>query len=174
MLNEDSIEFKVQNMPRKKLIVQLLLFLEFPLIFPLFKKIILRDLDHCENIKFFPGFKYLYGNIHATDVYFHDAFIADYAPVYIGENTRFSFDNMLITSSHKLGDFDRIVAKPIFIGKNVWITSRCIILGGVTIGDNSVIGAGCVVDKDVPSNSLAIGNPMKIRPLNNRIFCSEK
>jgi len=44
----------------------------------------------------------------------------------------------------------------------LWITSRCIILPGVTIGDNSVIGAGSVVAKDIPANCFAAGNPAKI------------
>ncbi|MDO8610502.1 MAG: DapH/DapD/GlmU-related protein [bacterium] len=48
------------------------------------------------------------------------------------------------------------------IGKNVWITTRCTILPGVTIGDNSIIAAGSVVTKDIPPNCLAGGNPAKI------------
>ena len=48
------------------------------------------------------------------------------------------------------------------IGENVWIGSDCTILGGVTIGDNCVIGAGSVVDKDIPPCSLAVGVPAKV------------
>jgi maltose O-acetyltransferase len=68
---------------------------------------------------------------------------------------------MVITSEHDRTNFDRVIAKPVYIGKNVWITSRCTILGGVTIGDNSVIGAGSVVTKDIPANCFAAGNPAK-------------
>ncbi len=52
--------------------------------------------------------------------------------------------------------------KPVFIGKNVWICSNVTILPGVHIGDNSVIGAGSVVTKDIPANVIAFGNPIKI------------
>ena len=53
-------------------------------------------------------------------------------------------------------------AKPIVIGDNVWVGGNVVILGGVTIGDNVVIGAGSVVTKDIPPNSLAVGNPCKV------------
>ena len=52
--------------------------------------------------------------------------------------------------------------KPVKIGKNVWIGANCTILPGVTIGDNSVIGAGSVVAKSIPANSIAVGNPAKV------------
>lgn len=52
--------------------------------------------------------------------------------------------------------------KPIKIGNHVWIASGATILKGVTIGDNSVIGAGAVVTHDVESNSLVVGNPAKV------------
>ena len=50
----------------------------------------------------------------------------------------------------------------IFIGNNVWIGANCCILPNVHIGDNCVIGAGSVVTKDIPSNSVAAGNPAKV------------
>ena len=53
-------------------------------------------------------------------------------------------------------------AHPVNIGNNVWICTGAIILPGVTIGDNSVIGAGSVVTKDIEPNSLAVGNPCKV------------
>jgi acetyltransferase-like isoleucine patch superfamily enzyme len=51
--------------------------------------------------------------------------------------------------------------KPIHIGNNVWVCARSIVLKGVTIGDNSIIGAGSIVTKDVEPNSLYAGNPAK-------------
>lgn len=51
---------------------------------------------------------------------------------------------------------------PIHIGKNCWLGAGVIVLPGVTIGDNSVIGAGSVVTKDIPANVVAVGNPCKV------------
>ena len=51
---------------------------------------------------------------------------------------------------------------PVTIGNNVWIGGSVTILPGVTIGDNVTIGAGSVVTKDIPSNSIAVGNPCKV------------
>lgn len=53
-------------------------------------------------------------------------------------------------------------AKPIKVGNNVWIGGNVNVLPGVTIGDNVVIGAGSVVNKEIPSNSVAVGNPCKV------------
>lgn len=53
-------------------------------------------------------------------------------------------------------------ARPIAIGNNVWIGAEVNVLPGVTIGDNCVIGAGSLVNKDIPANTLAVGNPCKI------------
>ncbi|TJF76332.1 acyltransferase [Escherichia coli] len=77
-------------------------------------------------------------------------------------------NNVLIGESSKLYDHDhdfrsgpeeknnKFVHQPIKVGNNVWIGSNVVILKGVTIGDNSVIGAGCIVTRDVPANSVLI------------------
>jgi acetyltransferase-like isoleucine patch superfamily enzyme len=57
-------------------------------------------------------------------------------------------------------------ARPISIGRGVFVGSRAIILKGVTVADRAVIGAGAVVTKDVPARHLAVGNPARITPLN--------
>ena len=60
-------------------------------------------------------------------------------------------------------NFCKTQTAPVIIGKNVWIGENCTILPGVTIGDNAVIGAGSVVTKDIPNDSIAIGNPARIK-----------
>ena len=114
-----------------------------------------------ENIQ--PGFSAIIGtNIYAKNVNLNDTKILDYAKVIIGEGTSFSGENIILTSTHDINDFKTVIAKPVAIGKNVWITYRVIILGGVTIGDNSIIGAGSVVTKNIPPNVIASGNPCKV------------
>ena len=62
--------------------------------------------------------------------------------------------------------FFRVYALPVKIEDNVWIGGGAIILPGVTIGKNSVIGAGSVVTKDIPSNCVAVGNPCRVTKKN--------
>ena len=58
---------------------------------------------------------------------------------------------------------------PVVIGDNVWLGANTIVLPGVTIGENSVIGAGSVVTKDIPANVVAFGSPCKVyREINER------
>jgi acetyltransferase-like isoleucine patch superfamily enzyme len=71
----------------------------------------------------------------------------------------------IITSGHALEPSRRrafIEAKPIVIERNVWIAAGATILGGVRVGENSVVGAGSVVTKDVPANRFVAGSPAKI------------
>lgn len=68
----------------------------------------------------------------------------------------------IITTSHPLEPSQRravTIGKPIVIKKNVWIAAGATIIGGVTIGENSVVAAGSVVTRDVPPNTLVGGNP---------------
>ena len=58
--------------------------------------------------------------------------------------------------------YDYEYAKPIAIGNNCWIAGSVTICGGVTIGDGCVIGAGSVVTRDIPPDSLAVGNPCRV------------
>lgn len=91
-----------------------------------------------------------------------DTLILSYAPVYIGDKCSFSYRNVLVTSTHDVEDFSRVIVKPIVIGDNVWITTNVTILSGVTIGNNTIIGAGSVVTSDIPSGVFAAGNPCKV------------
>lgn len=126
------------------------------------KKLLLNQLPRCLEVDFSPGFRCLYGNITAHHVSFNDAFLQDYAEIVIGEGTGFSYDNFVLTASHDLeNDFRTIIAAPVVLGKNVWITSRVIILGGAVIGDGSVIGAGSVVTGVIPPFVFAAGSPAR-------------
>ena len=71
----------------------------------------------------------------------------------------------LITSGHPIEPSrrrDGVIAKPIVIERNVWIASGATVIGGVTVGENSVVAAGSVVTRDVPPNSLVGGNPARV------------
>ena len=71
----------------------------------------------------------------------------------------------LITSGHPIAPSQRragVTASPIVIERNVWIAANVTVIGGVTIGENSVVAAGSVVTKDVPANTLVGGNPAKV------------
>ncbi|HTK35052.1 MAG TPA: sugar O-acetyltransferase [Caulobacteraceae bacterium] len=71
----------------------------------------------------------------------------------------------LITSGHPVQPSQRrafVVAKPIVIGRNVWIAAGATIIGGVTVGENAVVAAGSVVTRDVPPNTLVGGNPARV------------
>jgi acetyltransferase-like isoleucine patch superfamily enzyme len=71
----------------------------------------------------------------------------------------------IITTGHPVEPSRRhtaVIAKPIVIARNVWIAAGATIIGGVTVGENSVIVAGSVVTKDVPPNTLVGGNPARV------------
>ena len=93
--------------------------------------------------------------------------ILDVCPVKIGEHTLIGPNTHIYTACHSLDYKERKenveFGKPVIIGKNVWIGGNCTILPGVTIGDNSIIGAGSVVTKNIPSGVIAVGNPAEIK-----------
>lgn len=92
--------------------------------------------------------------------------ILDCAKVKIGDNTFFGPNVQIYTPCHPLDAETRNKAvewaEPVTIGANCWLGGGVIVLPGVTIGDNCVIGAGSVVTKDIPANSVAVGNPCKV------------
>lgn len=93
----------------------------------------------------------------------------------IGDNTLIGPNVCFTTAGHPILPSLRLKTYqynfPIHIGKNVWIGSGVIILPGVKIGDNSVIGAGSVVSRDIPKNCVAYGTPCKvIREINQRDY----
>jgi maltose O-acetyltransferase len=90
----------------------------------------------------------------------------DVAPIVIGEDCQIGPNVQLLTPVHPVEAQprkDRLeAARPITIGNNVWIGGGAIVCPGVGIGDDSVIGAGSVVTRDVPARSLAVGSPARV------------
>lgn len=116
-----------------------------------------------------------------------DCQLLDVAPIEIGDDVMFGPRVVVATPCHPLVADERIAhtyedgvhdweyAKPVKIGNNVWVASCVTICGGVTIGDNSVIAAGSVVVRDIPSGVLAGGVPCKvIRPIKEEDRMFEK
>ena len=86
--------------------------------------------------------------------------------IYIGDKTMFGPNVVLATANHPILPELREKAyqynKEIHIGKNCWLGAGVFVVPGISIGDNSVIGAGSVVTRDIPDNVLAVGNPCRV------------
>jgi acetyltransferase-like isoleucine patch superfamily enzyme len=83
----------------------------------------------------------------------------------IGDDVMIGPNVSIITTGHPLEPSQRravTIGKPIAIERNVWIAAGATVIGGVTIGENSVVAAGSVVTKDVPPNALVGGNPARV------------
>lgn len=122
-----------------------------------------------KNVWIEPDFKCEFGkNITIEDdVYINfGCIILDCAEVTIGSHTLFGPNIGLYPVNHSTDVQERInggcYGKPIHIGKNVWLAGDVKVLAGVTIGDNTIIGTGSIVTKDIPSNVIAVGNPCKV------------
>ena len=92
--------------------------------------------------------------------------VLDEASVTIGDDCFIGPNVSIYTACHSTDPIERNSrrewAEPVTIGDNVWIGGSVTILPGVSIGDNVTIGAGSVVAKDIPSNSIAVGNPATV------------
>ena len=92
--------------------------------------------------------------------------VLDEAPVTIGDDCFIGPNVSIYTACHSTDPVERNSrkewAEPVTIGDNVWIGGSVTILPGVTIGENTTIGAGSVVTKDIPANVVAAGNPCKV------------
>lgn len=90
----------------------------------------------------------------------------DVVQITIGNDVQFGPNVQLLTPTHPLDPELRLAkweaGQPIVIRDNVWIGGGAIVLAGVTVGENSVVGAGAVVTKDVPPNVVVVGNPARV------------
>ena len=135
------------------------------------RKLILKQLFGESDANFYvePPFRCDYGyNIFIGDNFYanYNLTILDCAKVSIGRNVMFGPNISLFTAGHPIHFEPRNAgweyAYPISIGDNVWIGGCTVVNPGVNIGENVVIGSGSVVTKDIPSNSVAVGNPCKV------------
>ena len=92
--------------------------------------------------------------------------LVDDTHIYVGDYTQFGPNVVLATAGHPVNPDLRERAyqynAPIRIGRNCWLGANVVVVPGVTIGDNVVVGAGSVVTRDLPDNVVAVGNPCKI------------
>ncbi len=107
----------------------------------------------------------VYANFNLTCV--------DDTHIYVGDNTMIGPNVVLASAGHPVLPSLRKKAyqfnAPVIIGKNCWLGAGVIVLPGITIGDNTVVGAGSVVTKDLPSGVVAVGNPCRVlREINER------
>jgi acetyltransferase-like isoleucine patch superfamily enzyme len=108
-----------------------------------------------------------YKNIHHSVILESDLNLDRVHPsgIYIGENTLIASKVTILCHEHVKRDpknYLNPLIKETYIGNNCFIGIGCIILPGIKIGDEVIIGAGSVVTRDIPSNTIAVGNPSKI------------
>ena len=132
---------------------------------------LLREMlgDMGEHVLIEPPVHMAYGtNIHIGDNFYakFNLVLIDDADIYIGNNVKIAPNVTITPIGHPIDpDLRRpgtMFSIPIRIEDNVWIGSNAVILPGVTIGENSVIGAGSVVTHDIPENVVAVGNPCRV------------
>ncbi len=94
------------------------------------------------------------------------AMLIDAAPITIGDDCQIGPNVQLLTPLHPVDPEPRRAkwesAKPIELKDNVWLGGGAIVLPGIVIGENTVVGAGAVVTRDLPANVVAVGNPARI------------
>jgi acetyltransferase-like isoleucine patch superfamily enzyme len=103
-----------------------------------------------------------------------NVFLGEYVIIYghggveIGSNTLIAMHTCIVSSNHTIPGTQELIRSkpdilmPVHIGKDVWIGAGCKILGGVTIGDGCVVGAGSIVNKDLPPYSISAGSPARV------------
>lgn len=155
-LHARNILFKINNLPPHKLKERAALFAE--LFAEVGKNCFIEPPFYCDygyNITIGKNF---FANFNLT--------ILDCANVEIGDNVLIAPNVCLYTAGHPVHPEPRTkgyeFALPITIADNVWIGGNALVNPGISIGENSVIGAGSVVTKDIPANVVAAGNPCSV------------
>ena len=126
-----------------------------------------------EGVVLLPSFRCDYGfniSIGAGTFVNFDAVFLDTSPIRIGEACQLAPRVQLLTATHPVDPAPRRAGweygAPIAVGDNVWLGGGVIVCPGVTIGDDTVVGAGAVVTRDLPTGVVAVGNPARvIRPI---------
>lgn len=122
------------------------------------EEIIINQPFYCDYGKQISVGRRFFANFHFT--------VLDEAKVSIGDDCFIGPNVSIYTACHSIDPVERNTrnewAEPVIIGNNVWIGGSVTILPGVTIGDNVTIGAGSVVTKDIPSDTVAVGNPCHV------------
>ena len=122
-----------------------------------------------ERFFFEPPVHMSYGkHVHIGESFYSNfnLVLVDDGEIFIGDKVMIGPNVTLCTTGHPVYPLYReMVAHyslPIRIGDNVWIGAHSVVLPGVSIGDNAVIGAGSIVTKDIPANTVAVGNPCRV------------
>ena len=132
---------------------------------------ILRDLlgELGEGVVIRPPFRCEYGTpitIGAGTFLNYDCLMLDGAPIRIGSACQIAARVQFLTATHPIDPEPRRIgwesAAPITIGDNVWLSGGVIVCPGVTIGDDTVVGAGAVVTRDLPAGVVAVGVPARV------------
>ena len=121
-----------------------------------------------ENVMVRPPFYCEYGEVSIGDDTFVNigAVMLDVAPITIGAACQLATRVQLLTATHPIDPEPRRIgwesAEPITIADNVWLGGGAIVCPGVTIGQDTVVGAGAVVTRDLPAGVVAVGNPARV------------
>ena len=123
------------------------------------EEVVIRPPFHCDY-----GFNISVGaNVFLN----YNCVILDVVAVTIGERTQIGPGVQILAADHPRDAASRSAGvefgRPVRIGRNVWIGGGALILPGVTVGDDAIIGAGSVVTRDVPAGATVVGNPARVR-----------